>query len=141
MPITRDECILFKDLCQNGRCVNTPYSYQCECYNGYRLDETQAKCVGKVPHSLSHSSNYLEDLSGSFECFFLMDIEPHSMVQNSCVFYFVDIDECQQSGICLNGHCMNQDGSFKCICDHGYVLSSDGLYCTGEYKLPAQWYF
>ena len=28
---------------------------------------------------------------------------------------------------------MNTEGSFRCNCRHGYTLSTDGTYCTGEY--------
>jgi len=42
-----------------------------------------------------------------------------------------DVDECDQSGFCLHGQCHNTDGSFRCVCDAGYTLSSDGTYCSG----------
>ena len=43
----------------------------------------------------------------------------------------LDADECQSSGICLNGRCVNTRGSFNCICKPGYTLSSDKTYCSG----------
>ena len=45
---------------------------------------------------------------------------------------FLDIDECKQDGICKNGRCMNEHGSFKCVCDRGFTTSSDGKACVGR---------
>lgn len=33
--------------------------------------------------------------------------------------------------MCLNGMCINEDGSFKCICKPGFALAPNGRYCTG----------
>lgn len=48
---------------------------------------------------------------------------------------FVDHDECATTNMCLNGMCINEDGSFKCICKPGFVLAPDGRYCTGMWNL------
>ena len=45
---------------------------------------------------------------------------------------FIDIDECKQDNICENGRCMNERGSFKCVCDRGFTPSSDGKACVGK---------
>lgn len=42
------------------------------------------------------------------------------------------MDECSIRNMCLNGMCINEDGSFKCICKPGFQLASDGRYCRGE---------
>lgn len=42
-----------------------------------------------------------------------------------------DHDECTTTNMCLNGMCINEDGSFKCICKPGFVLAPNGRYCTG----------
>ena len=34
--------------------------------------------------------------------------------------------------MCNNGICTNMDGSFKCVCNPGYVLSSSGFSCIGK---------
>lgn len=45
----------------------------------------------------------------------------------------LDIDECSENGrICLNGQCVNEPGSYKCICSPGYQLSPDGAFCLGK---------
>lgn len=43
-----------------------------------------------------------------------------------------DHDECQDTGMCSNGHCINMNGSFKCKCNDGYTLSPTGITCIGE---------
>ena len=47
------------------------------------------------------------------------------------LLYFSDMDECSIRNMCLNGMCINEDGSFKCICKPGFQLASDGRYCKG----------
>ena len=52
-------------------------------------------------------------------------------------FYFIilDIDECQQSGKCKNGRCVNEPGNFRCVCDRGFTASADGKACVGKAAL------
>lgn len=44
----------------------------------------------------------------------------------------IDIDECQTSGICMNGHCVNTEGSFRCECPPGLAVGVDGRVCVGK---------
>lgn len=46
--------------------------------------------------------------------------------------FFADHDECQDTGMCTNGHCINMNGSFKCECNDGYTLSPTRNTCIGE---------
>lgn len=48
------------------------------------------------------------------------------------VFSVTDIDECQHRSLCVNGHCRNTEGSFRCVCNQGYTLSSTGDQCEGK---------
>lgn len=41
-----------------------------------------------------------------------------------------DIDECQTSGICMNGRCVNTEGSFRCECPPGLAIDVDGRVCV-----------
>lgn len=46
----------------------------------------------------------------------------------------LDIDECSsQPGICVNGECINSQGSFRCQCPHGFTLGPDRRTCLGKY--------
>lgn len=47
-----------------------------------------------------------------------------------------DVDECLL-GYCQGGICHNQPGSFTCDCPHGFVVSGDGRYCTGNRLLSS----
>lgn len=47
-------------------------------------------------------------------------------------FLYIDHDECQDTGMCNNGHCINMNGSFKCKCNDGYVLSPTRNTCIGK---------
>lgn len=49
----------------------------------------------------------------------------------NCFHAFTDQDECLIRNICLNGLCINDDGSFKCICMPGYLLDTSGRMCIG----------
>lgn len=44
-----------------------------------------------------------------------------------------DIDECGELGpdVCLNGICVNSQGSYECECSPGYVLDHTGHICMG----------
>lgn len=48
-----------------------------------------------------------------------------------------DVNECLTiSDACVNGQCINSQGSYRCKCMEGMVLGSDGKTCMGEYLLP-----
>jgi len=48
------------------------------------------------------------------------------------VYCIADHDECSETGMCANGQCINMDGSFKCQCHSGFILSPSGHACIGK---------
>lgn len=58
-----------------------------------------------------------------------------------------DIDECREiPGICANGVCINQIGSFRCECPMGFSYNNILLICEGKVQFslslrfnPCQW--
>ena len=44
-----------------------------------------------------------------------------------------DYNECHTTGMCTNGHCVNLDGGFKCVCDVGFTLAEGGEVCVGKF--------
>lgn len=48
-----DECRISPDLCGSGICVNTPGSFECECFEGYESGFMMMKnCMGKLSQTL-----------------------------------------------------------------------------------------
>lgn len=46
--------------------------------------------------------------------------------------YLLDKDECSaDSSLCRNGRCINTDGSFRCECNSGFLVTSDRKGCIG----------
>ena len=44
-----DECRISPDLCGHGACVNTPGSFECECFEGYESGFMMMKnCMGEL---------------------------------------------------------------------------------------------
>lgn len=48
-----------------------------------------------------------------------------------------DVNECLTPGVCAHGKCINLEGSFRCSCEQGYELTSDGKGCQGI-RMPTQ---
>ena len=43
-----------------------------------------------------------------------------------------DINECNIATNPCKQHCINNDGSFVCECNNGYILDADGFTCNGQ---------
>ena len=47
---------------------------------------------------------------------------------------FTDVDECEVTGMCPNGHCVNQMGGYRCRCDKDFALNAKGTGCVGKFN-------
>jgi hypothetical protein len=41
-----DECHLMPTMCNHGRCMNTPGSFECQCDRGFIYDINVHQCIG-----------------------------------------------------------------------------------------------
>ncbi|XP_043916738.1 fibrillin-2 [Protopterus annectens] len=154
-----NECSENPSLCIFGTCLNTPGSFHCVCPPGFVLSENKQRCFdtrqsfcftkfenGKcsVPRPLNItkakcccSKMPAEGWGDPCE---LCPQEGSAGFKDLCPFGFgriptvgsshEDDNECLENpGICLNGHCINTDGSFRCECSMGYTLSVSGIEC------------
>lgn len=58
-------------ICKNGRCINTPGAYKCECNAGFDMDETGTMCVDINECEISKSicgRGQCINTYGSFRC-------------------------------------------------------------------------
>ena len=57
------------------------------------------------------------------------------------VWCTVDIDECTIiPNICLNGHCVNTEGSFYCECLTGFRFDAQMHICAGQSSMVGGWW-
>lgn len=55
-PADIDECRISPDLCGQGRCINTPGDFECECFEGYESGFMMMKnCMGEW-RTLTHQT-------------------------------------------------------------------------------------
>lgn len=87
----------------NGRCENTPGSYTCQCLPGFVESSDRTFCSDMDECATTGLYHTLYCLSFTDSFAFL--------------------------GMCDHGKCINMEGSFRCVCDPGYRLGSDGRHC------------
>lgn len=99
-----DECYENPRICLNGRCENTPGSYTCACLPGFVESSDRTFCS---------------------------DMDECSTTGSVCIFVFHKQVLLLKYllGMCDHGKCINMEGSFRCVCDSGYRLGSDGRHC------------
>lgn len=114
--LDEDEC-LTAGVCGNGNCTNTEGSFQCTCPKGYAPGRYSPRCVGK---------NFLPDIPVSV-------LNILTILFSVNVSHFTDIDECTENNDLCAFRCVNQPGSYRCICPRGYELAADKVYCRGEH--------
>ena len=123
-----NECVLFSDICSNGRCKNSIGSYSCRCNQGFALDEDGFKCIDidecEILHGVCGNGTCV-NTEGSFTCDCHAGFEVTPMMQ-----VCMDINECERDPtLCRGGYCINTPGSFQCQCPLGHELTEDGTEC------------
>ncbi|KAL0963262.1 hypothetical protein UPYG_G00351840 [Umbra pygmaea] len=154
-----DECVVNSEICGPGICYNTLGDYTCVCLREYMqingghncMDMRKSLCYrnfngtaceNELAFNLTHricccaynvgrawnkpcevcpspGSGGYKTLCGNIG--FKVDIETGKAV---------DIDECREiPGICTNGVCINQPGSFRCECPSGFSYNDLLLIC------------
>uniref|UniRef100_A0A8C5WEI4 Fibrillin 1 n=1 Tax=Leptobrachium leishanense TaxID=445787 RepID=A0A8C5WEI4_9ANUR len=142
-------------LCENGRCVNTVGSYKCECSEGFNASATETECLDNrlgycftdVLHTMCQMGSSTRNSVTKSECCcssgrgwsinceicpFLGTIQYRKLCPHGKGFTTggEDIDECEVlHGICRNGQCVNERGTYKCHCNPGYTQDITGTSC------------
>ena len=47
---------------------------------------------------------------------------------------FPDMNECETTGMCPNGECVNGMGSYTCKCKPGFIQSPNQQVCEGKHQ-------
>ncbi|KAK2843882.1 hypothetical protein Q7C36_012097 [Tachysurus vachellii] len=50
----------------------------------------------------------------------------------------IDVNECQLPGVCPNGNCINTPGSYRCLCQPGFIPDSTLTSCHSEALPPVR---
>ncbi|KAG7270043.1 hypothetical protein CRUP_036870 [Coryphaenoides rupestris] len=134
--IDQDECLI-RNMCLNGLCINEDGSFKCICKPGFLLMASGRMCVvvdhphqsywksivQLSTHSLSAALNSYQVVTASSQLLVTLSV--------SCVSVTApDIDECETPGMCMNGRCVNTEGSFRCECMPGLAVGLDGRVCV-----------
>ncbi|XP_061719868.1 fibrillin-2-like isoform X1 [Cydia pomonella] len=123
-----NECSAFPGMCGQGRCRNTPGSFECDCFPGYEKDGKNHTCVDV------DECRIVDDVCGAGECFnteggFHCRCRPGHRADGLSKVC-VDINECvEMPDLCRNGRCVNTPGSYRCECGLGMELAPDRLSC------------
>ncbi|KAL4837391.1 hypothetical protein H8958_022066 [Nasalis larvatus] len=151
-----NECQTKPGICENGRCLNTRGSYTCECNDGFTaspnqdecLDNREGYCFTEVLQNMCQigSSNRNPVTKSECCCDGGRGWGPHCEIcpfQGTVAFKKLcphgrgfmtngaDIDECKViHDVCRNGECVNDRGSYHCICKTGYTPDITGTSCV-----------
>lgn len=108
-----NECDLFP--CQNnGTCINSLGSYTCECETGWQGQDCH---IGKSVDLVMLIMQGCYHMQRWYHALFIL---------------LLDVDECRSTPCANNGTCINNKGSYTCVCKRGWTdLNCDkGMDCN-----------
>lgn len=153
-----NECELMPNMCHHGQCMNTPGSFECMCNRGYVYDTASHQCIDDNECNKNPCSGNAQcvNLPGSFECQCPEGYKHGSSflgkyivrlrkgkIYSKTILDCIDVNECiEKPHVCQNGECKNLQGSFQCICDTGFRLTSSRDSCVDigntDYRITVQ---
>jgi len=123
-----NECLLYPNLCSNGKCENVDGGFKCDCNQGYTVDESGNQCEDVDECAISPGmcgNGDCVNVPGGFQCNCDSGFAP-SKITKVCV----DINECAQAGHCTGGTCINTEGAYECVCPDGRSLNEEKTACV-----------
>ncbi|XP_059187069.1 latent-transforming growth factor beta-binding protein 4 isoform X2 [Centropristis striata] len=123
--------------CSNGRCENTPGSFQCVCRYGFKLQNNTCTDVDECAEPSQCPGQKCVNTVGSYRC---VSCQPgYTLINRQCE----DIDECEDRKSCPGQRCVNTVGSYRCVnCQPGYEsvngLCTDVDECVLDSQCPGQ---
>lgn len=112
-----NECLLFPNACQHGKCINLVGSYRCMCNKGYKTDISGTRCidVNECEDRQKPCEFVCQNIPGSYKC-----ACPRGYVLNMDGKSCRDLDECTTMQHNCQHECINTVGSFQCGCMVGF---------------------
>lgn len=99
----------------------------CVCFQRPILNSVVKRAISR--HEMSNPKVVNTECSAEQLCFGARLVVIYLHVE----FSFADVDECLNNP-CINGQCINTDGSFRCECPMGYQLDISGITCEGQFS-------